>query len=79
MEIPRLKEEKIIKDNRNLFRIKKEVKGSKYIVLRRIKNIFQYKKKEENYYKPVKVDNFWKNSYIEYKSNGDQNKIISVE
>ena len=26
-----------------------------------------------------KVGNFWSNSYIEYKSNGDRNKILSVE
>ena len=36
-------------------------------------------KKKENYYKPVKVNNFWSNNYIEYKSNSDRNKILSVE
>ena len=35
--------------------------------------------KEEGYYKPVRVDNFWSNNYIEYESNGDRNKAISVE
>ena len=30
-----------------------------------IKNLFQHK--EENYYKPLRVDNFWSNNYIEYK------------
>ena len=34
--------------------------------------------KEENYCKPVKVSNFWSNNYTEYKSNGDENKILSV-
>ena len=38
-----------------------------------------YEKEEENYYKPVKVSNFWSNNYIENKSNGDKNKILSVE
>ena len=38
-----------------------------------------YEKEEENYYKPVKVNTFWSNNYIEYKSNGDKNKILSVE
>ena len=60
MENPRSKEEKIIKDirnlfrlkkeqnhtaikdTRNLFRLKKEVNGIKEIVLRNIKNLFQY-------------------------------------
>ena len=33
----------------------------------------------QNYYKPVKVSDFWSNSYIEYESNGDRNKTLSVE
>ena len=33
----------------------------------------------ENYYKPVRLNNFWSNNYIEYKSNGDKNRIISVK
>ena len=79
MENPRSEEEKIIKDIRNLFRLKKEVKGVKDIVLRNIRNLFEYKKEEEYYYKPVRVKNFWSNNYIEYKSNGDKNRILSVE
>ena len=51
----------------------------KDIVLRNIKNLFEYEKEEENYYKPVRVNNFWSNNYIEYKSNGDKNRILSVE
>ena len=27
---------------------------------------------EENYFKPVRVNNFWSNNYIEYKSIGDK-------
>ena len=34
---------------------------------------------EENCYKPVKVNNFWNNNYIEYEGNSDRNKTISVE
>ena len=97
MKNPRSEEEKIIKDIRNLFRLKKEqndtaikdiknlfrlkkeVKGIKDIVLRNIKNLFEYEKEEENYYKPVRVNNFWRNNYIEYKSIGDKNRILSVE
>ena len=37
------------------------------------------KKKIENYYKPVRVNNFWSNSYIEHKSKGCKNKTLSVE
>ena len=68
-----------IKDIRNLFRLKKETREIKYIVLRNIKNLFEYEKEEESYYKPVRVNTFWNNNYIEYKSNSDKNRILSVE
>ena len=42
-------------------------------VLKNIKNLFEYEKQKENYYKPVREKSFWKNSYIEYKSNRDNN------
>ena len=35
-------------------------------------NIFEYEKEEETYYKPVRVNNFWSNNYIKYRSNGDK-------
>ena len=91
MENPRLEEEKIIKDIRNLFRQKKTKlhcsqrhnksfqNKKRNIVLRSIKKVFEYRKAEENYYKPVRVNKFWSNSYIEYKSNGDKNKILLAE
>ena len=68
-----------MKDIKNLFKLIKEAKGVKDIVLRNIKNLFEYEKEEENYYKPVRVNNFWSNNYIEYKSNSDKNRILSVE
>ena len=34
---------------------------------------------EENYYKPLRVRNVWSNNYIEYKTNSDRNKTISVQ
>ena len=33
----------------------------------------------QNYYKPVRVNNVWSNNYVEYKSNGDRFKTLSVE
>ena len=95
MENPRPEEGKIIKDIRNLFRLKKELnytaikdirslfrleKEAKLIKdrkLRDIKNLFEHEK--ENYYKPVRVDNFWSNNYLYYESNGESNKTLSVE
>ena len=43
-----------IKDIRNLFRLEKENKAVKDVILRDIQNIFD-NDKEENYYKPVEV------------------------
>ena len=68
-----------IKDIKNRFRWEKESKAIKDRTLRDIKNIFDHEKEEENYYKPVRVSKFWSNSYIEYESNGDRNKTLSVE
>ena len=48
-------------------------------MLRDIKNLFEHEKEEGNYYRPVSVSNFWRNSYIEYKSNEYKNKTLSVE
>ena len=36
-------------------------------------------KKKKKTFKPVSVINFWSNNYIEYESNCDRNKTISVE
>ena len=66
-----------LKDIRNLFRLEKETKSIKDRILRDIKNLFEHE--EENYYKLVTVNNFWSNNYIEYESNGDENKALSVE
>ena len=88
MENLSLEEENIIKNIRNLFilkndkrklRQKKETKAIKDWIIRNIKNLFEHEKEEENYYKPVRVSNFWSNNYIEYKSNADENKTRSVE
>ena len=58
---------------RHLYKLGKETK-----VIKDIKNIFEHKE-EENFYKPIKVSNFWSNNYIECKSKGDRNKTLSVE
>ena len=78
MENQRPEEENIIKDKRNLFRLEKETKAIKDRILRDIKNLFEHEE-EENYYKPVRESYFWSNNYIEYESNGDRNKTLSVE
>ena len=55
---------------------------SKYILLpgrRTFKTLSEYEKEEKNYYKPVRVSNFWSNNYVEYKSSADTSKTLSVE
>ena len=44
---------------------------------RKQNNIFERDKGD--YYKPVRTDNFWSRNYIEYESNGDTNKALSIE
>ena len=46
--------------------------------MRDITNLFEHEE-EEGYYKLVGVGNFWNNNYIEYESNGDRNKTLSIE
>ena len=45
-------------------------------IIRGIRILFS---QEEDYYKPKRVINFWNNNYIEYDSNGDKNKILSLD
>ena len=45
-------------------------------IIKDIKNLFE---QEENYYKPVRVGNFYSNNYIEYENNGDKIKALSIK
>ena len=63
-----------ISKNINLFRLKKENEAIKD----RISKIF-FKKEEEDYCKPVRVRNFYNKIYVEYESNCDRNKILSIK
>ena len=38
-----------------------------------------FDQEEEDYYKPKRVSSFWNNNYIEYKSNGDKNRNLSLD
>ena len=38
-----------------------------------------FERKEENNYKPVRINNFWSNYYIECESNSSKNKTLIVE
>ena len=70
-------EDNIIINIRNLFKLKKENKATKDRTIRDIKTLFE--QQEEDFYKPVRVRNFWNNNYIEHESNSDRNKSLSVK
>ena len=86
MKSLRLQKENIIKDVRNLFRLKKEMdvriifrlkkenEAIKDRIIRKIRNLFEYEK--ESYDKPGRVGNFQTNNYIEYGSNSDRHKTL---
>ena len=67
--------DKVIKDARNPFRLKKENEAIKDRIIKDIKNLFEL---EENYYELVRVGNLYSH-YIEYESNGGRNKILSAK
>ena len=68
----------IIKNIRNLFILESENKAIKGRILGDIKNFLSMKKKKI-IKKPVRVSKFWSNNYIEYESNSDRNKRLSVK
>ena len=56
--------------------LKIENKEIKDRIIRDIRILF---KQEDDYYKPERVSNFWNNNYIEYESNNDSNKNLSLK
>ena len=92
---PRSEEEKIVKDMKILFRLKKE---QNYIEIKDIKNLFRLSKEVKgikyiilrnikNVFEYDKEEEYYKpvrvnnfwSNYIEHKSDDDKNRIISVE
>ena len=44
--------------------------------MRDIRSLFE---QEEDYCEPKRISNFWNNNYIEYESNGDKNRNLSLD
>ena len=65
-----------VKDIKNIFKLTKEKEANKNRIIKDIRNLFEHE--EEGYYKPVSVSKSCGNNYIEYESNGERNKTISV-
>ena len=57
--------------------MKKENEAIKGRIIIYIRDLFEHE--EEDYYKSVRVGKIWSNNYIEYESNCDRNKILSVK
>ena len=76
-KIQKQSEDNIIKSGRNRFKLKKENKGTKERIIRNIKILFE--QQEEDYYIPVRVDNFWNNYNGEHESSAHRNKNLSVK
>ena len=74
LKIQKQSEDNRIKIIKNLF--KKENEAIKGRITGDIRKHFE---QEDDYYKPISVVNFWNNNYIEYKSNGDRSKNLSVK
>ena len=61
-------------------RRKKEKNHNKRIIKDRIiRDISTLFEQQENYYEPKRVTNFWNNNYLEYESNGDKNRDLSLD
>ena len=74
LKIQKQSEDNIIKSIRNIFKLKKENETIKDRIIRDIKILFEH---EDDYYKPIRAEHFW-NYNIEYESNSDRNKNLSV-
>ena len=61
-------EQNIIKNIRNLFKLKKENEA--------IRDLDQ---EEKDHYEPRRVWTFWNKNYVRYKSSDDRNKNLSVK
>ena len=57
-----------LKISKIVLKQKKGNKTIKDIRIRAIKKLFELENEEEDYYKPVRVSNFYNNNYIEYES-----------
>ena len=66
-----------IKDIKNLFKPEKDSNAIENKIIRDTRHLLEHK--EESYYKPLRVSNFWSNNYIEYESRRDGNKILPVK
>ena len=58
--------------------MKKNEHNEKLIKNRLIRDIRTLFEQEEDHYRPERVNNFWNNRYIEYETNGDKIRNLSL-
>ena len=61
-------EGKIIKDIRNIFRLKKKHNSIKDKIVRGKRTLFESDEEKKDYYEPIRIGNAFSSNYIEYKS-----------
>ena len=75
-----MKQKKKKKKKRNKRKRKKKKQNENWLIkhkiIRDIRSLFEV---EEDYYEPKRVSGFWNNSYIEYESNDDKNRNLSLD
>ena len=65
------------KERNNRKRKKQNERTIKYKRIRYIRTLCE--QQQQDYYKPKGLSTFWNNYYIEYESNGDKNRNLSLE
>ena len=69
-----LKAKKTKEDRKKKRQNKKAIKDK---IIRDIRTLLG-QGKEEDYYEPKRVSNFWNNNYIEYESNGETDCLMNI-
>ena len=64
-------------DVRNLFKEENKDNVIKDRILREVRILFE--SDEKDYYKTIRIGNAFRNNYVEYESNADKGKMISIE
>ena len=61
---------------KEIMKILYDLKIERHRKIKEIKKILYDSKTTEDYYKPIKINNAFKNNYIEHQSNGDKDKTL---
>ena len=73
-----MKQKKKKKKERNQRKRKKQNERIiKEKIIRDVRILFE--QAEKDYYKPKRINSFWNSNYIEYDSNGDKNRNLSLD